>query len=71
MKNLKEQKKYLWFDIGYTLLRLKRDVSFQQILKEMGISLSTDEMSMYLKESWGVRRGSLVVVIVQTLIILT
>jgi len=44
VKNLKEQKKYIWFDLGYTLLHLKRDVSFQQILQEMGVSLSADEI---------------------------
>ena len=44
MKELKEQKKYLWFDLGYTLLRLKRDVSFQQILQGMGVSISAVEV---------------------------
>ena len=37
-------KKYIWFDLGYTLLRLKREENFQKILADLGFSISTMEI---------------------------
>ena len=38
------KKKYIWFDLGYTLLKLKREKLFQEMLEEIGFSISTDEI---------------------------
>ena len=32
---MNDKKTYLWFDLGYTLLRLKREGSFQHILENI------------------------------------
>ena len=42
MKNNK--KKYIWFDIGYTLLKLKRGENFQSILADLGFSITISEI---------------------------
>lgn len=41
---MKGNKKYIWFDLGYTLLKLERDKLFQGVLEEFGFSISTDEI---------------------------
>lgn len=38
------KKKYIWFDLGYTLLKLKREKLFQDVLKEIGFGISTDKI---------------------------
>ena len=38
------RKRYIWFDLGYTLLRLKREENFQDILADLGFSISTIEI---------------------------
>ncbi|MDA3941449.1 MAG: HAD-IA family hydrolase [Spirochaetia bacterium] len=38
------KKKYIWFDLGYTLLGLKRDTLFQNMLEELGFSIPTDQI---------------------------
>lgn len=38
-------KKYIWFDLGYTLLYLNRETAYQTALKELGFSLTIDEIS--------------------------
>lgn len=37
-------KKYLWFDLGYTLLRLEREIPFKEILDRLGFFFSQDEV---------------------------
>lgn len=39
-----KSKKYIWFDIGYTLLKLKRGEKFQSILIDLGFNVSVDEI---------------------------
>lgn len=39
-----KSKKYIWFDLGYTLLKLKREENFQNILADLGFSISTSEI---------------------------
>ena len=41
---MKGNKKYIWFDLGYTLLKLKREESFQEILKTLGFDVSTSQI---------------------------
>ena len=41
---MKGNKKYIWFDLGYTLLKLKREESFQEILKNLGFDVSTSQI---------------------------
>jgi putative hydrolase of the HAD superfamily len=41
---MEAKKKYLWFDLGYTLLRLKRDEPFIRILESLGITLSPEKI---------------------------
>ena len=44
MNNYK--KKFIWFDIGYTLLKLNREVKFQGIIGELGFDVKVDEIEM-------------------------
>ncbi len=39
-----KSKKYIWFDLGYTLLRLKREENFQNILADLGFSITISEI---------------------------
>jgi len=41
---MKGNKKFIWFDLGYTLLKLKREESFQEILKTLGFDVSTSQI---------------------------
>ena len=41
---MKGNTKYIWFDLGYTLLKLKREESFQEILKTLGFEVSTSQI---------------------------
>ena len=52
------EKKYIWFDLGYTLLKLKRDKLFQNVLEELGFSISTDkiEKSFHLTDKLFMRQ---------------
>jgi putative hydrolase of the HAD superfamily len=38
------KKKYIWFDLGYTLLKLKREESFQNILSDLGFEISVNKI---------------------------
>jgi putative hydrolase of the HAD superfamily len=38
------KKKYIWFDLGYTLLKLKREENFQTILRELGFDSPLDKI---------------------------
>lgn len=38
---------YVWFDIGYTLLYMQREITYQQVLKEYGIELSLNALEMH------------------------
>jgi putative hydrolase of the HAD superfamily len=35
---------YIWFDIGYTLLRMKREVTYRQALKTFGVDVSVETL---------------------------
>jgi len=35
---------YIWFDIGYTLLRMKREVTYHQALKSFGVDVPVDTL---------------------------
>jgi len=35
---------YVWFDIGYTLLYMQREITYQQVLKEYGIEVSLKKL---------------------------
>jgi len=35
---------FIWFDIGYTLLYMQREVTFQQVLREFGVDLSLEDI---------------------------
>jgi putative hydrolase of the HAD superfamily len=39
-----KSKKYIWFDLGYTLLRLKRGENFQNILADLGFNITVDQI---------------------------
>lgn len=41
---MKGGKKYIWFDLGYTLLKLKREKLFQNMLEELGFNISLDKI---------------------------
>ena len=41
---MKGKKKYIWFDLGYTLLKLKREESFQSILANLGFNVSISQI---------------------------
>jgi len=38
------KKKYIWFDLGYTLLKLKREKLFQDMLEVLGFSVSINKI---------------------------
>ncbi len=38
------RKKYIWFDLGYTLLYLKREDNFQEILESLGLKASIPDI---------------------------
>ncbi len=40
----KNRKKYIWFDLGYTLLYLKRETNFQGVLEDLGLKASLDDI---------------------------
>ncbi len=35
---------YIWFDIGYTLLRMKREITYRQALKTFGQNVSIETL---------------------------
>ena len=37
-------KKYIWFDLGYTLLKLKRETLYQNMLEERGYNVSVEKI---------------------------
>ncbi len=39
-----KRKKYIWFDLGYTLLKLNREGKFQNILTDLGFSRTINEI---------------------------
>ncbi len=47
-----KRKKYIWFDLGYTLLKLKREESFRNILADLGfkVSISQIEKAFHLTD---------------------
>lgn len=38
---------YVWFDIGYTLLYMQREVTYRQVLKEYGAEVSLEKLEKY------------------------
>ncbi|MEE8415416.1 MAG: hypothetical protein V3S05_04015 [Desulfobacterales bacterium] len=38
---------YVWFDIGYTLLYMQREITYQQVLKEYGAEVSLEKLEKY------------------------
>ena len=38
---------YIWFDIGYTLLYMQREITYQQVLKEYGAEVSLEKLEKY------------------------
>ncbi|WP_028558732.1 HAD family hydrolase [Paenibacillus pinihumi] len=38
--------RYLWFDLGYTLVRTNREAVYGQVLKQLGASRSMDEITL-------------------------
>ncbi|HEA69567.1 hypothetical protein LCGC14_1585320 [marine sediment metagenome] len=38
---------YVWFDIGYTLLYMQREITYQQVLKEYGSEVSLEKLEKY------------------------
>ncbi|MEA1911374.1 MAG: HAD-IA family hydrolase [Spirochaetota bacterium] len=55
---MKSTKRYIWFDLGYTLLKLKREESFQDILKTLGfdVSISQIEKAFHLTDKLFMRQ---------------
>ncbi len=51
-------KKYIWFDLGYTLLKLKREESFRNILSDLGfeVSISQIEKAFHLTDKLFMRK---------------
>ncbi len=40
------KKKYIWFDLGYTLLKLKRETLYQNLLADHGYTVSVEKIEM-------------------------
>ena len=38
---------YVWFDIGYTLLYMQRELTYQQVLKQYGAEVSLEKLEKY------------------------
>jgi len=53
-----KSKKYIWFDLGYTLLKLKREENFQNILADLGFNITVDqiEKAFHLTDKLFMRR---------------
>jgi len=46
MKGLDKQVNYIWFDLGYTLVYVNREERYQKKLKELGVDVSLEKLTL-------------------------